>query len=336
MVVRHLRRRPVDPRRHAVRRHARPRGRRAPVRDHAEHRHRAAGLHRLRARLRPGLRVVLPARAVAARQARRHERLLPALARGRSTRTATPGHDEEAIAGGYKLQRNDDAQVTIAVMGALVPEALEAASILGNAEVVCITSADHALPLLPGPRGPRRRRPGHARPPVHQRPPDRQPHRWAPPHALVSRQAPASACSSFGQAGDIVDLYEHHEIDAESVVGAALDLLGLSRACRRTCAGRRGRPATRRPRRRRARRRPRTRPAGCAARPRSAPRRRTRPRRAARRRPAAPRRDRRAGSRPRTRRRRCGRARRWSAGGCAARGAPARAPRRPSRGPTGR
>ena len=52
------------------------------------------------------------------------------------------GTREEAIAGGYTLQRNDDAQVTIAVMGALVPEALEAASILGNAEVVCITSAD--------------------------------------------------------------------------------------------------------------------------------------------------------------------------------------------------
>ena len=35
LVVRDLRGRPVDPRRHAVRRHARPRGRRAPVGDHA-------------------------------------------------------------------------------------------------------------------------------------------------------------------------------------------------------------------------------------------------------------------------------------------------------------
>ena len=72
VVVRHLRRRPVDPRRHALRRHARPRGRRAPVGDHAVDRHRAARLRRLRARLRPGLRVVLPARALPARQARRH------------------------------------------------------------------------------------------------------------------------------------------------------------------------------------------------------------------------------------------------------------------------
>jgi len=30
---------------------------------------------------------------------------------------------------------------------------------------------------------------------------------------------------AFGQSGDIAELYEHHQIDAESVVGAALDLL---------------------------------------------------------------------------------------------------------------
>ena len=28
----------------------------------------------------------------------------------------------------------------------------------------------------------------------------------------------------FGQSGDLAELYEHHQIDAESVVGAALDL----------------------------------------------------------------------------------------------------------------
>jgi pyruvate dehydrogenase E1 component len=30
---------------------------------------------------------------------------------------------------------------------------------------------------------------------------------------------------SFGQSGDIGELYEHHGIDAESILGAALDLL---------------------------------------------------------------------------------------------------------------
>jgi pyruvate dehydrogenase E1 component len=29
----------------------------------------------------------------------------------------------------------------------------------------------------------------------------------------------------FGQSGDLEDVYRHHEIDAESIVGAALDLI---------------------------------------------------------------------------------------------------------------
>jgi pyruvate dehydrogenase E1 component len=30
----------------------------------------------------------------------------------------------------------------------------------------------------------------------------------------------------FGQSGDLEDVYRHHEIDSETIVGAALDLLG--------------------------------------------------------------------------------------------------------------
>ena len=30
----------------------------------------------------------------------------------------------------------------------------------------------------------------------------------------------------FGQSGDLAELYEHHQIDAEAVIGAALDLVG--------------------------------------------------------------------------------------------------------------
>jgi pyruvate dehydrogenase E1 component len=29
----------------------------------------------------------------------------------------------------------------------------------------------------------------------------------------------------FGQSGDLAELYEHHQIDVESIIGAALDLL---------------------------------------------------------------------------------------------------------------
>ena len=32
--------------------------------------------------------------------------------------------------------------------------------------------------------------------------------------------------TEFGQSGDIGDLYRHHGIDAETIVGAALDLIG--------------------------------------------------------------------------------------------------------------
>jgi pyruvate dehydrogenase E1 component len=51
------------------------------------------------------------------------------------------------------------------------------------------------------------------------------------PHALaflaVVNPAPLTPLGvvGFGQSGDIQDVYRHHEIDAETVVGAALDLL---------------------------------------------------------------------------------------------------------------
>ena len=85
VVVRHLRGRPVDPRRHAERRHARAGGRRAPVGGHALDRHRAARLHVLGAGLRPGPRVDVPARAVAARPRRTARPPTSASRRGRST-----------------------------------------------------------------------------------------------------------------------------------------------------------------------------------------------------------------------------------------------------------
>ena len=120
-------------------------------------------------------------------------------------------------------------------MGALLPEALAAADTLAeeaglSAEVVCVTSADllyrafqaraglgegdaaaleallpHAVPLVT-------LLDGH-------------------PHTLAflasARQVPVACLGvqRFGQSGDLAELYEHHEIDAESVVGAALDLL---------------------------------------------------------------------------------------------------------------
>ena len=98
VVVRDLRRRAVDPRRHAERRHARPGGRRAPVRDHAVDRDRAARLRRLGAGVRARLRMDVPARAVAARAAQTAAPPTSGCPRGRSTRTLAAGADPESRA----------------------------------------------------------------------------------------------------------------------------------------------------------------------------------------------------------------------------------------------
>jgi pyruvate dehydrogenase E1 component len=142
------------------------------------------------------------------------------------------GTREEAIAGGYRLRAQDFPHVVIAVMGALVPEALAAADLLADeagvaAEVVCITSADLLFRSFQTRAGF-----GDGDPALLER---LFPHD-APivalldghPHTLAFL-GPRIAClgvQRFGQSGDIAELYEHHQIDAESVVGAALDLLG--------------------------------------------------------------------------------------------------------------
>jgi len=113
-----------------------------------------------------------------------------------------------------------------------VPEAIAAADTLTgdaglNVEVVCVTSADLLFRSFQARSG---LGDGDARTL------DRLFGKGVPivslvdghPHTL-SFLGGAITClgvQRFGQAGDIAELYEHHEIDAESVVGAALDLLG--------------------------------------------------------------------------------------------------------------
>jgi pyruvate dehydrogenase E1 component len=52
------------------------------------------------------------------------------------------------------------------------------------------------------------------------------------PHALAFLAAVNATpltplgVTRFGQSGDLGEVYAHHEIDAEAVVGAALDLIG--------------------------------------------------------------------------------------------------------------
>jgi pyruvate dehydrogenase E1 component len=120
-------------------------------------------------------------------------------------------------------------------MGAMVPEACEAADALAEeagvaAEVVCVTSADLLFRAFQARAGL-----GEGDPAILDELFDRplplvtlldgHPHTLA---FLASVRAVPVAClgvQRFGQSGDLAELYEHHQIDAEAVVGAALDLL---------------------------------------------------------------------------------------------------------------
>ena len=104
------------------------------------------------------------------------------------------GTREGALAGGYRLRPHDAPQLVIAVMGALVPEALDAADTLtarrrprrrGRVR----DQRRPAVPLLPGPLWPRRRRSADARRAVPPGRPDRQPARRPPAHAQLPRLA---------------------------------------------------------------------------------------------------------------------------------------------------
>jgi pyruvate dehydrogenase E1 component len=132
----------------------------------------------------------------------------------------------DALAGGYRLRDGDG--VTIVGVGAVMPEALEAAAEL-DAEVVCLTSPSLVFRALQARAGLQEGDPvilerlfDAPRPLVTVL--DGHPHTLA---FLAGVHGAAIAClgvSQFGQSGDIADLYRHHGVDAETIVGAALDL----------------------------------------------------------------------------------------------------------------
>ncbi|KUN29316.1 pyruvate dehydrogenase [Streptomyces antibioticus] len=142
----------------------------------------------------------------------------------------------QVVAGAYALRRADDPAVTLAVMGALVPEALSAADRLQQsgirADVICITSpgllyravrarqgqdlADHWIldEVFPADR---------ATPLVTIL--DGHPHSLA--FLATINQVPTTALgvTRFGQSGSLDEVYRYHHVDLESIVGAALDLV---------------------------------------------------------------------------------------------------------------
>jgi pyruvate dehydrogenase E1 component len=141
----------------------------------------------------------------------------------------------QTVAGGYVLRRQAAPSLTIAAAGAMVPEALEAADRLAeqgrSADVVCVTSADLLYRAVRVRQGlqegedwildrlfPAER----ARPLVTVL--DGHPHTLAFLAGINGVRSRSLGVTGFGQSGSLPEVHRHHGIDADAVVGAALDL----------------------------------------------------------------------------------------------------------------
>ena len=141
----------------------------------------------------------------------------------------------QAVAGAYRLRRVPDPQVSIAAMGAVIPEALAAAERLDAtgipADVICVTSPGLLFRALLA-------RQGTADAPAWVLDQVFPASRATPlvtvldghPHALaflanVNRVPSVTlGVTQFGQSGSIQDVYRYHGIDTDSIVRAGLDL----------------------------------------------------------------------------------------------------------------
>jgi pyruvate dehydrogenase E1 component len=151
----------------------------------------------------------------------------------------------QVLAGGYRLREADrPPAVTLLGMGAIMPELLVAAEELDGGglavDVICLTSADLLFRAMQSRQGLYDEQP-HEADAQHAQVLDElfPPSRSAPlvtvldghPHTLsflAAATGEAIAClgvHDFGQSGDVQDLYRHFGIDAEEIVGAALDLI---------------------------------------------------------------------------------------------------------------
>jgi len=143
----------------------------------------------------------------------------------------------QTVAGAYPLRRaSGTPAVTIAVMGAMVPEGLAAAGRLAElghpADVICVTSPDLLFRALRARRG-QEDDPSwilaqafaaeRAAPLVTLV--DGHPHTLAFLSAVNNTPVTTLGVSRFGQSGALDDIYRYHQIDTDSVVQAALDLV---------------------------------------------------------------------------------------------------------------
>jgi pyruvate dehydrogenase E1 component len=142
----------------------------------------------------------------------------------------------QVVAGAYPLRRSEHPKVTIAAMGAVVPEALAAGERLDAAgtpaDVVCVTSPGLLFRAV-------RARQGLADGeswileqalPASRATPlvtvlDGHPHTLAFLATVNHVPLAALGVAQFGQSGSIEDLYRYNGIDTDSIIRAALDLV---------------------------------------------------------------------------------------------------------------
>ncbi|MHA6761882.1 transketolase-like TK C-terminal-containing protein [Streptacidiphilus sp. PAMC 29251] len=142
----------------------------------------------------------------------------------------------QVVAGAYRLRRHPSAVVTIAAMGALVPEALAAAQRLDalgfGCDVLCVTSPDLLFRAVQARRGI-----GDASDwildsafPAERATPlvtvlDGHPHTLGFLAGIHRMPATHLGVTAFGQSGDVDSVYRYHGIDADSITKVALDLV---------------------------------------------------------------------------------------------------------------
>ncbi|MFB9074515.1 transketolase C-terminal domain-containing protein [Citricoccus parietis] len=146
---------------------------------------------------------------------------------------------DHVVAGAYRLRRAETPAVTIAAMGAMVPNALEAAEALKaqgiEADVVCVTSpgllfqahlarhgtqvSEYAAPWILDQVFPADR----AVPLVTVL--DGHPHTLAFLAGINHVPARHLGVTEFGQSGSMDDVHRLHHLDSDSIVRSALDLI---------------------------------------------------------------------------------------------------------------
>ena len=143
----------------------------------------------------------------------------------------------QSLAGGYPLRLAEGPPaVTLAGVGALMPETLAAADELAAAgvpvDVVCLTSPDLVFRAQQARRGVAAGDDGVLGEllPAERAAPlvtvlDGHPHTLSFLGAVRNVPITCLGVQDFGQSGDVGDLYRHFGIDADTIVGAAVDLL---------------------------------------------------------------------------------------------------------------